>query len=595
MNLVTKVMLLIFALMTPIIALYMYSNQTSINVVEDQINIANQNRLSHFLGSIEETMEQVSVYANIVTKDPDFTELAANAAVVSGYDYSAMVDSVERKLGLFSLSTSWMNRISVYFPAMKLGLSSQGSIPYDETYLSTGITTNWTLRNVTVSGIPKRAFTRHFVGPSSGVTDLGKTSIIVEVDLMEDNIVSLLNRFKTQGNNDPFLFRAGEGGGSGTYLLNASSDEAMVKELLRSVDVGTDGGVGKRKLIELAGKEYLVYALTSKKLGWTLVDYVPLEDILEPVTRYKNLFTATSVLLLLGGAICAFFLYIQVQVPIRLLTQSIHQVKKGQFSTRIVERANNEFRKLILQFNDMAAQIQHLVEKVYLEEIRSKEAVMKQLQSQINPHFLYNSLAFIVSMARLGRTEPIVSMGHSLADYYRYTTRNDEMVTTLEEEVKFVSAYVDIMNYQLGKIAYTADIAPSMRRLPIPRLLIQPVVENAIVHGLEPKPGGGSIRLEAVEETVCFRIIVTDEGVGMPEEALLRLRGQLAEPEKGDAVARSYGLWNVHERLRYFFGNDASLSVDNVASGGFRVVLIWSKEQGLREGQARLRADGGDV
>ncbi|WP_248926888.1 sensor histidine kinase [Paenibacillus hamazuiensis] len=568
MNLITKMILLIFALMAPVIVIYLYSNQKSTQVVEEQINIANRNRLSHYLNVIEETMEQVSVYANIVTKDPDFAELAAGAVPANGYDYTAMVGTIERKLGLFSLSTSWMNRISVYFPALKLAVSSQTPVSYSEKDLTDRLSTGWTLRSVPVGGLTKRAFTRYFVGPSSsGAADLSKTSIVVEVNLMEDNIVSLLNSFKTKGNNDPFFYRS-----PGEYLLNSSSDEPTVQEIIRSYNIGENSRLKNQDIIRLHNKQYLIYLFPSEKLGWTLVDYVPLQDILAPVTGSKHLFYFTSGLLLLFGVVAAFLLYTHVQVPIRSLTQSVLQLKQGRFSARITAKQNRDFQLLVAQFNEMAAEIQHLVEKVYLGDIRAKEAVMKQLQSQINPHFLYNSLAFIVSMAKLNRTPPIVSMAHNLADYYRYTTRNDRMVTTVREELAFVTSYVEVMNCQLGKIHYETNLPDSMLDMTIPRLLIQPIVENAIVHGIEPKSEAGQIYITGADEQDILRVIVEDNGVGMTASEASELRERLqAAGEPG----QSCGLWNVNQRLRYHFGEDAGLFIETVASGGLRVVLQW--------------------
>ncbi len=576
MNLMTKLMLLIVALMVPVIVLFLYSNQQSSAVVEEQINLANQDRLSQFLGSIEETMDQLSVYASIVTKDPDFAELAVGALPASGYDYAVMVDTIERKLGLFSYSTTWINRINVYFPTVKLALSSHGKIPYDELPPFSEMTANWSLQRVAVSGIQKRAFTRYLVTPSLG----DDTSMIVRVELMEDNIVNLLNRFKMKGNNDPFFYRS-----QSEYLLNDSADGSLIREIIDKADLDkTDPDMAGRPnhhdVIELQGKRYLVYDQRSDSLGWTLVDYVPLEDILAPVTRSKLLFAICAALLLLAGTVYALLLYVQVQRPIGRITAGVAQVKDGRFSARVDGVKGREFRRLGEQFNAMAAQIQHLVEKAYLEEIRAKEAVMKQLQSQINPHFLYNSLAFIVSMAKLNRSAPIIAMGHRLADYYRYTTRNDQMVTTLGEEIEFVASYVDIMNYQLGKIRFTVDIPDSMLAQAIPRLLIQPLVENAIVHGLEPKPGAGEIRIAGSASSDWLRLTVEDDGLGVSDEQLAKLRESLtdteppADPQGGRE--RGYGLRNVRERHRYYYGSGSEMLVEHASSGGLRVMLSWS-------------------
>ncbi|MDF2723618.1 MAG: hypothetical protein K0Q59_3293 [Paenibacillus sp.] len=576
MKLITKMLLLIAMLMIPVIALYMYSNDRSIGVVEEQINIANQNRLKLFLEKIEGTMDQVSNYSNIITKDPDLYGMMDDASTLSRYDYAVLVDSIERKLGLFSLSTDWMSRFSVYFPASGRAVSSHSSIVYNQSYLAEHLSTNWIFRRIDVNGIPKRAFTRYFVEPYAGVTDLRQASIIVEVDLMEDNIVSLLDSFKFQGNNDPFLFKAPDG-----YVLNGTADEVMARRIIESYDVSANSLTKNHDTVMLDGKQVLIYFYQSPKLGWTLIDYVPLADIVAPLTKSRYLFYATVGLLLFLGGAAAYLLYVHVQVPVELLTQSIAKLKKGQFSVRLPTNRNREFRELIDQFNAMAAQIQHLVEQVYKEELRSKEAVMKQLQSQINPHFLYNSLAFMISMAKMNRTKPIEAMGYSLADYFKYTTRNVSMTTTIGEEIDFVTSYMEIMNYQLNKIRWRIDIPDTMRTMTIPRLLIQPVVENAIVHGLESKPDEGEIRIIGTVDANWCTITVEDDGAGLTEEELELLNRRIARTETdGD----SFGLWNVNQRLRHQFGERSGITIERSESGGVRVVMRWDKYEAGKDG-----------
>ncbi|WP_072327655.1 MULTISPECIES: sensor histidine kinase [unclassified Paenibacillus] len=570
MNLVTKIILLITLLMAAVIVLYTYANEQSIGVVEDQINLANQDRLEHFIKEIEDTLDQVSKYSNILTKDSDFAELAANALPANRYDYSTLAEAVERKLGLFGLSSDWMSRINLYFPASGRALSSHTAIQYDEAYLRERMTSEWRFREVSVNGIEKRAFSRFFVEPYAGISDLKKASIIVEVDLMEDNIVALLDSFKTKGNNDPFLFKA-----PGQFIMNGSSNETMARQITEAYDWSASSSDKKHEMIILDNKKYLVYFFTSPKINWTLVDYVPLEDILAPVTRSRYLFYVTAAMLLLVGGVAVFLMYVHLQIPIKLLTASVRQLKQGRFSTRVKLNPKQEFHELSVQFNEMAEQIQHLVEKVYFEEIRAKEAVMKQLQSQINPHFLYNCLAYIISMAKMKRSEPVVSMAYSLADYYKYTARNVTMTTTLKEELDFVSSYIRIMNDQLNKIRCTVSVPPTMERLVIPRLLIQPIVENAIIHGLETKLENGEIRIHAAEEQEYYTITVEDDGSGLTDDKLERLNAQLAAEE---AQGDSFGLWNVNQRLRYQFGKESGLRMEPSPLGGVRARLQWRKQ-----------------
>lgn len=573
MNLMTKMLLLIVALLIPVIIVFMYANERSIAVVEEQINAANQNRLDNFMNELESTLDQFAKYANIITKDPDFAELAGNGPAMSRYEYARQLASLERKLALFTLSSDQLSRITMYFPKTGQAASSTSSAEYDETRIGRQLSNRWTLRETGEGGVYKRAFTRYFVEPYSQVASLQEASIIVEVELYADNIVRLLDAFKSKGINDPFLMKAPE-----SLLLNTTAEKDRVEALIASYRPDPD----KPANVLIDDKVYLVYALTSEELGWTLVDYVPLQDILAPVNRSKRLFYVMIGILLLFGIAAAYLLYSQVQLPIRLLTDSVLKLKSGRYSTRIPRKQNREFQQLIEQFNEMAAETEHLIEKVYKEEIRTKEAVMKQLQSQINPHFLYNSLAFVASMAKLSRTAPIITFAHRLADYFRYTTRNEQMTTTLQEEIDFVLSYLDIMNHQLEQLRCEVSIPESMRSLPVPRLFIQPIVENAVLHGIEPKGEAGLIRIAACETEAQVELTVEDDGLGMEAADLSSLQERL---ESEDPDGESRGLRNVLQRLRLHYGEAAELRVDHGSLGrGIRVRLRWSRRSAAREG-----------
>lgn len=330
------------------------------------------------------------------------------------------------------------------------------------------------------------------------------------------------------------------------------------------------------EVVEVDGKKYILYVLPSHKIDWSLVDIEPLDEILQPVVDSRNLFGVILFLLLLLGIIAAFLLYFYIQVPIRILIRSVEHIRNQNFSYRITSLKRNEFQQLFDSFNHMVQEIDHLIKRVYAEEIRSREAVMKQLQSQINPHFLYNCLAYIVNMAKLNKNSSIIAMAHSLGDYYKYTTRNETLETTLRSEMELAVNYMDIMNHQLDKFRYTVSIPESMMALKIPRLIIQPVIENAIVHGLEEVVADGLIMITGQEDPHSCRLIIEDNGPGCSENILDDL---VRRVEIDDHLTEQTGLWNVHHRLKYYFGQQSGIRLASSPLGGLRIELYWEKAE----------------
>jgi two-component system sensor histidine kinase YesM len=570
MNLTAKAFILIIVLMLPIFALHTYSHKESKQTLESEIDRANINRLSYYLHHIESTVDQVSFFAGILMNDSDVSYFAAHYPTEIGYDRHAILKSIEEKMSLFSSSFSnkWNNRISIYFPPSQTVVSSYPSVLYDEEQLRGKLSQGWSYSKVYANNMERNALTRVFTKPGYNSGNAFESPFLIEITLFADNISTLLDAFKTEGINDPFYFH-----NDTEYILNNSADEAVVQEIIQHLPTSHQV---EKLVVQVDGKTYGVYIQPSSRMDWVLVDYVSLEDIMSPLTESKKLFDYSIVLLMIIGLIAAGLLYYYVQVPIRVMSRGVSKFRQGKYSTRLLTN-NREFTLLFQSFNEMAIEIQRLIEKVYVEEIRYKEAVMKQLQSQINPHFLYNIFAFIVSMAKLNNNTTIVAMGHSLADYYKYSTRNEQLVTTVKDELEFVRNYLNIMNLQLDKFDYTIQIEPPMMNQKIPRLLIQPLIENGIVHGLEPKLGRGNLWITGFIQHSDNIIIVEDDGVGASQADIDRINLSTGSPEKDNGAGT--GLWNVHQRMFHYFGPQSRLEIESSPLGGLRVIMVWKNQR----------------
>lgn len=232
----------------------------------------------------------------------------------------------------------------------------------------------------------------------------------------------------------------------------------------------------------------------------------------------------------------------------------------------------------------MAEQIQELIEKVYEERIRSREATLKHLQSQINPHFLYNCLFYIKNMTQLGNREAVIAMSLSLGDYYRYITRGENDMTTVEEEIRLLDHYLSIQQMRTNRLTYEIAVPQQLMQLHIPRLLIQPIVENAVIHGIEPMEGSGHVVVTgmAVPEHIegrkytRYSLFVDNDGVTLTTEEIAELEREIHEP-MGEEIGT--GTWNVHQRLVTRYGLSSGLHFGAIPYGGLSVEIRWFEEE----------------
>ncbi|TLS48546.1 sensor histidine kinase [Paenibacillus antri] len=557
-----KLVILIFALLVPISVLYTYSNDTTSGVVREEIFESNRKQLVFLASQMDERAEELATLAVLLVQD----NIVNDFQYVKDYGrYTEVIrtrtDVVDR-LMLQLTANSWIKQISVFAPrAGELESTDRGRI-FDAAALTTNVEHGW--RYDRASG----EFGWFAVEPASMYNEPLKAKLVTEIRFSRSNIEEMLDNYDAGGSRKPFLYRAGDG------MIALREDDREIRERVTSL-IDEGGGAFFNRTLTYDGKEFLASAVYLPNLDWYVVDYVPLEEVLAPIVRSRNLFYSVLVSLLLFGLVASFILYRNVQLPLRELIRNMQRLKMGDFGTRIDDAPRNEFRFVFERFNSMARQIQDLVEKVYTEKLRSREATLKQLQSQINPHFLYNCLFFIQNRARLGDEQAVEAMALNLGEYYRYTTRHEKQTPLLEEEIRLLENYLVIQQLRLKRIRYEIDVPESMRKLSIPRLLVQPIVENAIVHGLEPKDGEGRIRISGATEDGRCRFTIEDDGVGMTPERLAELRRKLDEPLQEETGC---GMWNVNQRLIYLFGADSGLTLSASEGGGCRVTLQWPAE-----------------
>jgi two-component system sensor histidine kinase YesM len=567
-NIFTKINAVIFIFLIPILLLYGFSNQVSVQVVESLLQKENSNQLEFFRKQMDTMASSLAMNAITLTRDP--TVLGMEKVMLMGeqQQMNQVESTVQEKITLQSSASSWNNEITLHFPALQRTLSTAfRQVPYDGRQLDNNVRQpGWTYRS-DPNHPGMSSFVYYAGGPINENGTLDQSVVIVEIAFYEQNITSQLDQLKTGSKGDPFMVDR-----QNHFSYNRTSDQQKTNTVVQALYREPLQEKGDF-ITKIDSKTYLVNYVYSQTLGFYFVDYTPMEQILFPITTIRNLFYGCIILLLAVGFIASFLLYKHVQVPLHALTDVLKRFQNGDFSVRLHKWFHNEFDFVVVRFNDMAEQIQHLIENVYEEKNRSRLATLKQLQAQINPHFLYNCLNFVISSSNLGRNESVIAMAYNLSDYYRYITRLDDPNTHLRDELKLVKNYLEIHLLRLQRIEYEIRIPEDMMDISLPRLLIQPIVENAIVHGLEPKMGGGSIVITGEFSGEYMSLTIEDSGVGISEERLLHLKEQLNQPMD---ETTGYGLWNVHQRLKHWFGETAGLELASSSTlTGLRVTIYW--------------------
>ncbi len=290
-------------------------------------------------------------------------------------------------------------------------------------------------------------------------------------------------------------------------------------------------------------------------------------------TRMVVITSAATIAVLILLVFLSIYIPAGITKPIERLSEVTNQVAKGDLSIRSDVEAGGEVKVLSDSFNQMIDKIDELIEQVTTERIRLKDAELELLQAQINPHFLYNTLDTITWLAEDGKTNEVKAMVKSLSDFFRTSLNNGKDIISIEEEMLHVRSYLQIQKVRyMDILEYEIDVPDDIYEYRIPKISIQPLVENALYHGIKNKRGLGHIRVtgERVDDEIVLEVL--DDGIGIMPERLEMIKRGIDEkaPEENDI----YGLHNVDERIKLKFGRQYGLKIDSTYGEGTSVKVF---------------------
>lgn len=265
--------------------------------------------------------------------------------------------------------------------------------------------------------------------------------------------------------------------------------------------------------------------------------------------------------------VLATFLRRSIVKPVDELVNATTKIAGGDFESKVRVGSDDEIGKLAASVNDMSEHLEVLVEHIKEDERKMRHAELRLLQEQINPHFLYNTLDTIVWLIETNDSEKAVNMVVSLSDFFRLVLSKGKELITIKEEEQHIRSYLEIQQVRYHDILdYDIHIDPEIYDYQILKLTLQPLVENSLYHGIKYKRAKGLIDITGVKDGDNIVLKVEDTGVGMDMETLERLRDEICKPCQ--ETKSGFGLANVNERIRMYFGNDYGMTIDSEIGKG---------------------------
>jgi two-component system sensor histidine kinase YesM len=358
-----------------------------------------------------------------------------------------------------------------------------------------------------------------------------------------------------------------ENGSSLTTMYSRSTfDAAVFKESIPE---------GELKWMD---KDYLYTFEKSNYTGWNTVILIPKDVILVKQKRIQNIIVVVGMITMLLIAVVSYILSYQITLPLNNMMRKMSRVELGDFNQRMEYSGKNEFGRLSRMYNHMLDSISRLIHEVYESKLTENNAQLSALHAQINPHFLYNTLNIMKSISRLRGVEEVAEISESLAGLFQYSMKNLHHPVALREEIEHINNYFKIQQHRFGnRLELQCDIPGELLQASILKLTIQPLIENAVNHGLRRMKTGGVIQISAAERDEILTLTVRDNGKGIEDAQRARLDNILVTSNALHYLrdeTHGIGLLNIHQRIQLFYGKPYGLSLFSKPGEG--TTVTWA-------------------
>jgi len=546
----------------PIILLGVYLYNWSYTNASQDISRNTLAQLSSYLEDMNREVEWLEVQQFDMLQEGELTKVAVTWDMMDSVEKKESMDYLVHRLTSIKNSSAYMKDIYVHIPSIGKTLSFGNAVHdleqerYDQ------------IRAVSERNGAKRLIKQgdslHLSASKFGGRKGEEPLYIVQIELDTAKLKESLNQLSVYAESGSFLI-ADE---VDFMLLGNDKSSIILDKYLQTTRLSKESTL----LLKVNGQTYHVDKANSPELGLSVVTYLPEETVKRPLNKFNLwawLFTGTSILAIVVYSLSTYRL---VHRPLLLLVQSFRRMEGGTLDIQIDHEKKDEFGYLYDRFNQMLNKLQTLIDQDFKQKLMMQKAELKQLQSQINPHFLYNSFFILNSLAKTGDTDRIELFTNMLGEYFRFITRNGEDNVYLSEEIKHARMYTEIQKLRFSRrISVQFDELPKeMERIRVPRLIVQPIIENAYEHSLEKMSEEGFLRIFFVRNEQESMIVVEDNGSRIDDALIDALNGQMAN--NGEAHEMT-GIINIHRRIILTYGEGSGLFLSRSELGGLRVEI----------------------
>lgn len=559
-TLIFRIIVLFLVLLIPLYFLAFYENQISRSILKQEIASSMTDRIVFYSNTLDSEISHIVQMKTDLISDEDLQKLSTLSITLSNYERLSAVNRLAKRLLVFKESSRLVSDVVVYIPNIDKTISTLGL-----TAPMSVMDQRW-IREANISYSPRiKLWQDQFIfsvndSPYSGA----RTNFYLKIILSREALLQTLQQVALNEAGNFYMADIDK-----TWLLSSDSQADSLPVELQALMKDGDSGFGS---LTLNDEQYFVAFNSSKYLGTRLMVTVPDRTVFGKLDRYHLLLWISSLATLVIIVVFSHQLFLLIHRPLRQLIRTFRRVEHGDFNISISYKKNDEFQYLFSQFNRMVNQLRELIREAYEGKLYAQQAQLKQLQSQINPHFLYNTVFVLHRMASSYGLTDVTKFTDHLGKYLMFLTRTGSDTVALEEEWKHSVIYTEIQKIRFADRIQVEwpELSSEYHELQVPRLILQPILENAYKYGLEQRARDGLLRIRVFHSGGMLTIAIDDNGKALNEDTIAKLQNSLLQRSDTQEMT---GLLNVHRRMQLFFGDSYGLKVRRSDLGGLQVEM----------------------
>ncbi|MFF3921221.1 histidine kinase [Paenibacillus sp. Dod16] len=546
----------------PLIILGVYLYNWSYQYASQEVSKNSQAQLSAYLDGLNREIEWLEIQQYDILQDEELNKMVLTWDMMSTVERKASLHYLLPRLVSIKNSSVYIKDVFIHIRSMDKTISAMTAMNAFDSRRYNHVFAGEANGNQRLLQIDD---TFHLVAAKYGARKGEEPLLIVQIELDASKLRESLMQISVYPESGAFIVSEP----SGFALASHEEADRFMKEAVQAIQHAN------RQILNIGTGRYLIDKAYSDKLDLSVFTYLPTEAVKRPLSKFYVwawLFAGTT---LLAIAIYAVSTYKLVHKPLLLLVQSFRKMEDGMFNIRIKHGQRDEFGYLYDRFNQMLIKLQHLIDQDFRHKLMMQRAELKQLQSQINPHFLYNSFFILSSLAKTGDVTQIELFTNMLGEYFRFITRNDADNVPLLEETRHSRIYTEIQKLRFSRRIRVefGELPKEMEAIKVPRLIIQPIIENAYEHSLEKMQDEGLLRVSFHLDDQEASIVIEENGNGLTDNDIEMLNKRLERTAESAESPEVTGLINIHRRIALTYGESSGLVLSRSLLNGLRVQI----------------------